>query len=161
LILDDVYVPMRVVLDGWRVGFTERARATDVRRFAPRQEYRRKVRTLTGVIQLCAWLPAVLVPLRNPIWLQFVMHKLLRLLTPYLVIGMGVGALGWLSAQMDWRSHGLAALAAAGLFGALIAAVPRARRIVKTQVRWMWALQSSVVAATINGLRGRWDVWQS
>ena len=41
------------------------------------------VRTLTGVIQVCAWLPGVLNPLRNRIWLQFVFHKLLRLLTPY------------------------------------------------------------------------------
>ena len=91
LILDDVYLPMRLVLDGWRVGFTDQARARDVRRFEAGQEYRRKVRTLTGVIQVCAWLPGVLNPVRNPIWLQFVFHKLLRLLTPYLVVIALVG----------------------------------------------------------------------
>ena len=62
LILDDLYAPMQVVLRGYRVGFCDAAIATDARRFTPKDEYRRKARTLTGVLQLCAWLPSVLSP---------------------------------------------------------------------------------------------------
>jgi len=55
-----------------------------VRSIAPVAEFQRKVRTLTGNWQLCAWLPAVLVPWRNPVWAAFLCHKILRLLTPFL-----------------------------------------------------------------------------
>jgi hypothetical protein len=41
-----------------------------------------------GVIglQFCALCPWALLPLRSPLWGQFVCHKLLRLATPYLVL---------------------------------------------------------------------------
>src|SRR5690606_26882581 len=90
LILDDVYTPMQIVLGGSRVAFDEDAIAVETRKPSPAQEYGRKVRTLTGVVQLCAWLPAVLVPWRNPIWVQFVSHTLLRRLTRYLLMVIGV-----------------------------------------------------------------------
>jgi len=85
LILDDVFVPMRLVLNGQRILFDAGASAEDVRSIAPEAEFHRKVRTLTGTWQLCAWLPAVLAPWHNPVWVGFVCHKLLRLLTPFLV----------------------------------------------------------------------------
>jgi cellulose synthase/poly-beta-1,6-N-acetylglucosamine synthase-like glycosyltransferase len=160
LILDDVYLPMRLVLEGWRIGFTDRARAHDVRRFAPAQEYRRKVRTLTGVIQVCAWLPAVLHPLRNPLWLQFVFHKLLRLLTPYLaavaILGMAWAAV---SALLSSRV-GTQLLLVAAVIGVALCLVPGVRRRLKGQLAWGVAMQSSIVVATVNGVRGRWDVWR-
>src|SRR5690606_21233324 len=71
LLLDDVFVPMQVVLGGRRIAYAEAAVAVETRTSLPRQEYVRKVRTLTGVMQLCAWLPAILVPWRNPVWFQF------------------------------------------------------------------------------------------
>jgi cellulose synthase/poly-beta-1,6-N-acetylglucosamine synthase-like glycosyltransferase len=160
LILDDVYVPMRLVLKGWRVGFTEKARARDVRRFAPAQEYRRKVRTLTGVIQVCVWLPGVLNPVRNPIWLQFVFHKLLRLLTPYLA-ALAILGMAWagVSALLSSRV-GSQLLLALAVIGAALCLIPRVRRALKGQIAWGVALQSSIVVATVNGVRGRWDVWR-
>lgn len=158
LILDDVYVPMRLVLAGWRVGFTDLARAHDVRRFAARQEYRRKVRTLTGNLQVCAWLPAVLNPARNPIWIQFVCHKLLRLLTPYLALCGVVGVAGAALTALVTRAGG-EQLLVAGLAALGLCLIPRARRALAHQIAWAVALQSSVVVATVNGMRGRWDVW--
>lgn len=159
LILDDLYIPMRLVLDGWRIGFTPRARARDVRRFAPAQEYRRKVRTLTGVIQVCAWLPGVLNPMRNPVWLQFVFHKLLRLLTPYLVLLSGLGIAWYVISMLLSRPGGVQAIAAAAAIAAALCLVPRVRRMLKGQLAWGVALQSSIVMATVNGVRGKWDVW--
>lgn len=157
LILDDVYVPMRLVLEGWRVGVAEEAHAFDTRRFGPSQEYQRKMRTLTGVIQVCAWLPAVLRPVHNPLWLQFVFHKLLRLITPYLVL-LAIVAAGWeLAVAVLSYPHGgalaLLAIAAPCLF-------PRVRRILKDQLAWGLAMQGSIMAATANGVRGRWNVWR-
>ena len=160
LILDDVYVPMRLVLEGWRVGFTDRARARDVRRFAPAQEYRRKVRTLTGVIQVCAWLPGVLNPVRNPLWLQFLFHKLLRLLTPYLAV-LALLGMAWAAVSALLSSRlGTELLLAAAVLGAMLCLIPRVRRALTGQIAWGVALQSSIVVATVNGVRGRWDVWR-
>ena len=55
LILDDVYTAMRLVLQGRRIGFERRAITHDLRPPVPGSERRRKVRTLTGIFQLCAW----------------------------------------------------------------------------------------------------------
>jgi cellulose synthase/poly-beta-1,6-N-acetylglucosamine synthase-like glycosyltransferase len=157
LILDDVYVPMRLVMDGWRVGVARHAHAHDTRRFAPAQEYRRKMRTLTGVIQVCVWLPSVLNPLRNPICLQFVFHKLLRLLTPYLVLVALAGA-GWQAADYLLSHPPGIQVAVAAIAGLCL--VPRVRRALKEQITWGLAMQSSIVAATAQGVRGRWEVWR-
>ena len=53
----------------------------------PLAEYDRKVRTLSGNYQLLAQAPELLLPWRNPIFFQFVSHKLGRLLVPYALIG--------------------------------------------------------------------------
>jgi hypothetical protein len=153
-ILDDVYTPMRLVLAGYRVGFADEARAYDTRRFGSGQEYRRKVRTLTGVIQLCVWLPAVLVPFRDPIWLQFLFHKLFRLLTPYVAIVAGLAALA-----LAWRELGPAPLLGLAAVGATASVLPRIGPRVRALVVWGVALQAAIVVATINGIRGRWNVW--
>ncbi len=160
LILDDLYVPMRLVLQGWRIGFTEKARARDVRRFAAGQEYHRKVRTLTGVIQICAWLPGTLDPLRNRIWLQFVFHKLLRLLTPYFAALFAVSGVWVVLSTVASSPLGLRMLLGAGAALLLLCLVPHVRRALRAQIAWGLAMQSSIVVATVNGVRGRWDVWQ-
>lgn len=159
LILDDLYIPMRLVLAGHRVGFEEGARAVDGRTFDARQEFRRKVRTLTGNVQLCAWLPGVLLPWRNPIWLQFTCHKLLRLLTPYLVLLLGA-SLAWLAVAVLWLLGGRAAIGGAAVLGALALVLPAVRRRVWRKAEWMVLLQAAAVVGTVNGLRGRWEVWR-
>ena len=160
LILDDLWVPMRLVLDGHRVGFVDAARASDTRRFDAQQEFRRKARTLTGVVQLCAWMPGVLLPWRNPIWAQFVAHKLLRLLTPYLLFVAAVGVAVELALRLRAAPHlaGALALGVASV-ALLVAARPALRRRVRGAAEQMLALQLAVVVATVNGARGRWDVW--
>jgi cellulose synthase/poly-beta-1,6-N-acetylglucosamine synthase-like glycosyltransferase len=85
-LLDDVYWPLQVALQGYRVIHDERARALDRFPDKARDEFRRKVRTLSGNFQLFTRLPAVLIPWRNPLWLQTVSHKLLRLLAPWLLL---------------------------------------------------------------------------
>ncbi|MGI8498001.1 MAG: glycosyltransferase [Gemmatimonadaceae bacterium] len=160
LILDDVYTPMRLVLAGHRVTFVDEARAMETRRTASGQEYRRKVRTLTGVLQLCAWLPDVLVPIRNPVWIQFVFHKLLRLLTPYWVLGVALwSGIFALRALADHPDAGLVLLASLLLITLLTSGRPlRAARAIVVEGL---LIQVAIVVATANGVRGRWDVWHN
>ena len=82
-ILDDVYWPMQVVLQSRRVVHEGRARAFDRLPEKAGDEFRRKVRTLSGNFQLAARVPALLVPWRNPAWLAFLSHKLGRLAAPW------------------------------------------------------------------------------
>jgi cellulose synthase/poly-beta-1,6-N-acetylglucosamine synthase-like glycosyltransferase len=91
-ILDDVYWPMRVVMQGFRVVHDGRAKAFDRLPEKPLDEFRRKVRTLSGNFQLVCRLPALLVPWRNPLWIQFLSHKLLRLAVPWLLITLLVAS---------------------------------------------------------------------
>jgi len=85
-ILDDVLAPMRVVLAGFRVVFEDGARAFDCASASAPDEFRRKSRTLAGNYQLLRFEPRLLVPVLNPIWLQFVSHKIGRLLVPYALL---------------------------------------------------------------------------
>lgn len=87
-LLDDVYWPLQTVMLGYRVIHEDRARAHDRLPERPRDEFRRKVRTLCGNFQLMALLPGTLFPWRNPIWFQFLSHKLLRLAVPWALLGM-------------------------------------------------------------------------
>ena len=158
LILDDLYVPMRAILAGHRIGFTSAAKAHDARRTEPEQEFRRKVRTLTGNFQLCAWLPAVLVPFRNRAWVQFVLHKLMRLFTPWLFVVMIASGVGALFVRWGWAS--LAALGGAALLVLLLAQLLGLWHRLVAYARWFFAMQAAVAVATLNGLTGRWDVWK-
>lgn len=164
LILDDVYLPMRLALAGGRVGFVPDAYAYETRRVVAAQEFRRKVRTLTGNYQLCAWLPAVLVPWRNPIWLQFLCHKLLRLFLPLGVLLVGVGAAGAAARlAVGWLGAGALWVVAALALGACWIWVGRdglARKIRGLTVQFA-SMQAAVAVAAFHGLRGEWDVWKA
>jgi cellulose synthase/poly-beta-1,6-N-acetylglucosamine synthase-like glycosyltransferase len=82
-LLDDLLVPMRVVLAGYRVIFIRAARAFDLSSQTARREFARKVRTLAGNFQAVALEPRLMDARANPVLFQFVSHKLLRLVVPY------------------------------------------------------------------------------
>src|SRR5262245_6972835 len=85
-LLDDVPAPMRAVLAGRRVVFEERATAYDYAPPDSSAEARRKIRTLAGNVQLLWLEPRLLLPVVNPVWIQFVSHKLGRLVVPYALL---------------------------------------------------------------------------
>ncbi|HSG27565.1 MAG TPA: glycosyltransferase family 2 protein [Candidatus Krumholzibacterium sp.] len=91
-ILDDVLVPMRAVLRGYRTVFETRAVAWDVVSKDLTQEKRRKVRTLLGNYQLLRLMPDLLSPRKNPILFQFLSHKILRLFVPIFFIAAMISA---------------------------------------------------------------------
>ncbi len=88
-LLDAVFWPMHVVLQGFRVIHDERAKAFDRLPEKTHDEFRRKVRTLAGNFQLLTLLPmAALFPWSNRVWWQWISHKLMRLVVPWALLGM-------------------------------------------------------------------------
>jgi cellulose synthase/poly-beta-1,6-N-acetylglucosamine synthase-like glycosyltransferase len=92
-ILDDVVIPMRIVLGGKRAIFDPSARAYGVVTQTPDGEYEKKKRTLTGNYQLFAEMPELLMPWHNPIFVQIVSHKFGRLIVPYCLVALFVSNL--------------------------------------------------------------------
>jgi cellulose synthase/poly-beta-1,6-N-acetylglucosamine synthase-like glycosyltransferase len=85
-LLDDVLAPMRAVLGGHRIVFEERAIAYDRASPDAQAESRRKTRTLAGNYQILAQEPRLLLPVVNPVWLQYLSHKVGRLLVPWALV---------------------------------------------------------------------------
>lgn len=116
-ILDDVYWPMQVVLQGKRVVFEAGAKAYDRLPADASGEFRRKVRTLAGNFQLVALCPRLLVPIVNPAWLSFVSHKLMRLVCPWAMVAIAIGLVLLI---FDQGLSVMGCLAAATLVGELL-----------------------------------------
>lgn len=158
LICDDLFTGLSIVRQGGRVGFCPEAVAFDPRPLTRDQQFARRARTLTGLIQYCLVVPGVLLPWRNPVWLHFVLHKILRLLTPVL---LGIGAL----ALATWALSRLRAAVLLGIGAALLAgaiaflAAPVWFRRRRDDLLWVLRLQLVPLVAIGNGLRGRWTVW--
>ena len=85
-LLDDVLVPMHVCMLGYRTIFENKAIAYDIVSNSLDLEKKRKIRTLAGNWQLLCLEPALLNPLKNPLWIRFMSHKIFRLLIPYCLI---------------------------------------------------------------------------
>jgi biofilm PGA synthesis N-glycosyltransferase PgaC len=116
-ILDDLYIPMHVVRQGFRVLFESEARAWDTVSATPRQEFRRKVRTLTGNYQLMQESPWLLTS-ANPLCFRFISHKLTRLVAPF-----GLAAMLFTSLLLNAPIYRCAALLQLALYSlALLAA---------------------------------------
>jgi cellulose synthase/poly-beta-1,6-N-acetylglucosamine synthase-like glycosyltransferase len=92
-LLDDVLEPMRAVLNGCRIVFDDRAIAYDQASADAAAESRRKTRTLAGNYQILAQEPRLLLPFVNPVWLQYVSHKIGRLVVPWALVGLFASSL--------------------------------------------------------------------
>jgi biofilm PGA synthesis N-glycosyltransferase PgaC len=88
LVLDDMWVPLHIRRQGYRIALASEAKAYDTVTPSYDREFKRKVRTLAGNYQLIWAAPWLLVPVVNPLWWQFVSHKVCRLLVPYALIAM-------------------------------------------------------------------------
>jgi cellulose synthase/poly-beta-1,6-N-acetylglucosamine synthase-like glycosyltransferase len=158
LICDDLFTGLSVVRQGSRVGFCLRAIAYDPRVFTRDQQFTRRVRTLTGLIQYCVVVPGALLPWSNPVWSHFFVHKVLRLLTPLLLV-IGITSLGvWVTLRAP-----VVALATLGVLALLaiefrVMSPVRFRRLLDSAL-WSCRLMLVPVIAISNGLRGRWSVW--
>ena len=84
-LVDDVLIPMRAVLKGFRCLFEPSARVFDLPTAHFGQEGLRKRRTLAGIWQMGRLEPRIYSVFANPILFQWISHKFLRLLTPFLL----------------------------------------------------------------------------
>lgn len=91
-ILDDVYLPLQIAQRGMRVGLEPGAIAFDEPSPSHQSEYRRRVRTLLGNLQLVQLMPQ-LIRVREPLFVRFVSHKLLRVFSPIFFLGILVSGL--------------------------------------------------------------------
>lgn len=156
-ILDDVYLPMHVVRQGARVVFDERARAWDRPNLGTRREFGRKVRTLTGnyqLVQLAPWL----MTFGNPLWLEFISHKLLRLVVPF-ALAVTLGSAFFLAGPV-YRLALAVQLAFYAL--GLLAMVPLRKgplaRVTDAAFTFV-VLNTAAVVAFANFVTGRKPVW--
>lgn len=85
-ILDDVLIPFRGIFQGYRSIFEQKAKAFDKASQNIHNEIKRKIRTLSGNYQLIAFEPNLLNPLKNPVFFQFMSHKIARLFVPFAMI---------------------------------------------------------------------------
>src|ERR1051326_4209415 len=156
-LLDDVLAPMRAVLNGCRIVFEETAIAYDRASTDAAAESRRKTRTLAGNYQILFQEPRLLLPFANPVWVQYVSHKLGRLIVPWALIGLFVGSIALAA------THPFVALVMAlqGIFyglalaGAIFHARERFARVAFTFVM----MNISAVAGLAALRRGR-EVWR-
>jgi biofilm PGA synthesis N-glycosyltransferase PgaC len=161
-ILDDVLIPMNVVMSGYRVKFEARAHAIDGPVTDLARERTRKVRTLAGNFQLVALRPQLLNPARNPIFVQFVSHKLMRLLVPLAMLA------ALLSCAVLTSYHWLFAVLLAGqLAGCALAVLPEKTsgpfsigpiRAVRTFVTMHWFVVLGFKEFLTNRNAYLWDV---
>lgn len=128
-LLDDVLAPMRAVLAGRRIVFEDRAKAYDHASPDAATESRRKVRTLAGNVQILWLEPRLLLPLVNPVWVQYMSHKVGRLAVPYALIALFISSA--LLAGQHWiytaALSAQCAFYALALYGAWLAASTPAR----------------------------------
>ena len=159
LLLDDMLIPLRIVLAGKRAVLEPRAVAFDEPTPRAGLEFRRKVRTITGNYQLLRYLPELLSPRRNRLWIQFVSHKLLRLAAPYLLALLVATSavlrsepffLGLFIAQAGFYTLGVA--------GLLIPSGGRLRPVLAVPRAFLVMIAAAAVGA-VNAAAGRWDVW--
>ena len=102
-LLDDVYIPLHAVFQGFRIYFEENAKAYDIPA-SLQLEFWRKIRTQAGVYQILFRFPQLLWPF-NRFFIHFVSHKIGRLLLPFALILIAAGSFGL---KEPWRETAIA-----------------------------------------------------
>ena len=85
-LLDDFDIPVGLLKQGKRTVFEPLARAYDRPEAKASGEFKRKARTLAGNFQSFTRHPWMFNPLENPVWWQFLSHKVFRLIVPYALL---------------------------------------------------------------------------
>jgi cellulose synthase/poly-beta-1,6-N-acetylglucosamine synthase-like glycosyltransferase len=86
ILVDDMYLPMAIIRGGFRAVFEQEALAYDIVSAKEDQEFKRKVRTLSGNYQVFTHFPGLFNPFRSPVAFQLFSHKFMRLMVPFFMI---------------------------------------------------------------------------
>ena len=159
-ILDDVAIPMQAVAEGGRCVAEPAAVAVDQASSTGRAEARRKRRTIAGTAQLIRLYPGWLLPRRNPIWFQFLSHKVLRLASPLLLAAAFFSSLA-LCARPLYLSAILAQVGFYGLAGAGWLLRKRVAAPVVSVPYLFVLLNATALWALLDAVRGRYTgAWE-
>jgi cellulose synthase/poly-beta-1,6-N-acetylglucosamine synthase-like glycosyltransferase len=158
-LLDDFEIPMQIVRRGHRVVFESGAVIYDELQQDTAGERKRKVRTLTGNFQAFARHPWMFLPWHNPVWVQFLSHKVFRLFVPYALVSM-LGA----SFLASGAVYTLAAAAQALFYAASLAGLAfvgwRRNRLISFAVVFLqlnWAAVLAMRNALSGSIDARWE----
>jgi hypothetical protein len=158
IILDDMWIPFTLRLQGKKLVFEKDAVALDDA-FDDDREKGRKVRTLAGNFQLYSRMPAILSPLANPSFFETFSHKLLRLAGPALMAGALLGTIHGLATESDPRTRaklGVLALGG-GAFAVLAALGARAGKLGQL-ARTFTVLNEAAVRGFVRFMRDKQEV---
>ena len=121
----------------------------------------RKRRTIAGCAQLVSSQPRWLLPWKNPIWWEFVSHKLLRLVSPLLLVAAFLS--NWALASVPhygWLLSGQLAFYGLACLGWGVARTGRKLPLVGTVLMFV-SLNTTTVLALWDACRGRFRAtWQ-
>jgi len=156
-ILDDVYLPMQVARQGYRVVFDSRARVWDVAEADRSHEFARKVRTLSGNYQLLRLAPWLLTA-KNPLRFEFVSHKLLRLLAPFALATVLLASAAASGSIYRWALGLQAAFYGFGILGMLHMKRGPVARLADGALTFV-VLNTAALVAFAKFLTGRKTVW--
>ena len=157
MLVDDMYLPLSAWLSGHRIVFEPEAKAYDIGS-TPAEEFRRKVRTLAGNIQVVRALPRLITGTTRPLF-HFVSHKMVRLLLPWAVMLVGMTSL---ALPASTRGAMLAAQAVCYALAALDTVIPatwRMKRLTAAPRTFVVLLAAAAWAAPA-ALLGRNVQWQ-
>ena len=93
ILVDDMYLPFAIIRKGFRAVFEPEAMAYDIVSAKGEQEFKRKVRTLSGNYQVFQHFPDLFNPFRSPVAFQLFSHKFMRLMIPFLMLAAAVSNL--------------------------------------------------------------------
>ena len=152
ILLDDVYLPLKIAEQTYRVLFDSEALAFDV--YSPdfSKEKRRKIRTLLGNWQLIYKNPSLIIPYKHPLWFRFISHKFLRLIIPhvFLLTVFTAAFSGYLWVTM--------LIFIAMILSFLRTNIPILRKILSLN-RSFFFLNYCALLAFFYFLRKKWDIW--
>ncbi len=86
VVLDDMFIPLKIIQQGFRAVIDGAAKAYDEVASSPKEEHRRKARTLYGNYQIFGLFKGLFNPFKSPVALQFFSHKFLRVMVPFMMI---------------------------------------------------------------------------
>ena len=156
-LLDDVLAPMRAVLAGFRIVFDEKAVAFDRTSPDAAIESRRKTRTLAGNYQILGLEPRLLMPRVNPVWFQYLSHKVGRLIVPWALLMLLAVSI---ALALDGGYIYIAALAAQlGFYGLAAAGGWLSLRDRPARVALTFVLMNYAAIAGLAALRRGREVW--
>jgi cellulose synthase/poly-beta-1,6-N-acetylglucosamine synthase-like glycosyltransferase len=118
-LLDDAYLPVRVALSGERVVLEPRAVARAVPSATGGREYRSRLHAAAGTLQLLSLTPELARP-RNPLFVRFLSHRLLRVLSPVFFVGLVATGLWTGEGLYLWTAAAILAVYVAGLVGLVV-----------------------------------------